>query len=81
MVGEPSHVKQLSLIHVCKIGLKFVILILNLLNGVQWSKPLGSKIYLMKNLLRDGCPEFFLPIEERNLVLVKIRQRTQPAVI
>ncbi len=23
MVGEPSHVKQLSLIHVCKIGLRF----------------------------------------------------------
>jgi hypothetical protein len=23
MVEEPSHVKQLSLIHVCKIGLKF----------------------------------------------------------
>jgi hypothetical protein len=24
MVGEPSHVKQLSLIHECKIGLKVV---------------------------------------------------------
>jgi hypothetical protein len=25
MVGEPSHVKQLSLNHVCKIGLKYKI--------------------------------------------------------
>jgi hypothetical protein len=50
MVGEPSHVKQLSLIHVCKIGLTFVIAFLKVPKCEIFNRSDFPDFYTIKSL-------------------------------
>jgi hypothetical protein len=49
MVGQPSHVKQLSLNHVCKIGLRAKNGMQNLICTMKSSVSLTKKINLKHN--------------------------------